>query len=153
MPFRERCSHPPLPNRDLGKRRCTRTCLWAPILASRTNGLQRFHPKTLGIRGREDRGRITLPSSMAAVTTPTTQRRHRTHFRMTGSLLGCECFSTFVFNTSLSASEPLSVRGWERERENCELTVLSQGSARLWISAVRRKDFGGRLQSTSNESA
>lgn len=118
MPFRVRCSHPPLQDRDLGNRRCTRTCLWAPILASRTNGLQRFRPKTLAIRGREDRERITSPSSMAAVTTPTTQRRHRIHFRMTGSLLACECFSAFVFNIGLSASEPLPVGGGgEEERE------------------------------------
>jgi len=114
MPFRERCSHPPLLYRDLGNRRRTRPCLWALVLASRTNDLRPTHPTAVGPRGREHRGRITSPSSMAAVTTLMIRRKHHTHFRTTRSLLECEYSLTWPYywfeHIRTSACE-------ERERE------------------------------------
>ena len=92
MPFQEGCSHP-LPDRHLGDLPCarTRTCLWPLVLASRANGLRPLHLNPAGTKGREDRERITSPSSMAAATTLTTPKRLRTPSRTTRSLLACEC--------------------------------------------------------------
>ena len=122
MPFRERCSHPPLPYRDLGKRRRTRTCLWALALISPTNALRHFHPKAAGTRGQEHRGRITSPLSMAAVTTLMIRRKHHTHFRMTRSLLECKSLLTWFHHW---IPDPCLREGLQVEREslaNCFTT-------------------------------
>ena len=121
MPFRERFSHTLLLNRDLGKRRWTRICLRAFVTASPTNGSQPSLPTVVGTGSREDRGRITSLSSMAAVTTLTTRRRPHTRSRMTRSLLGCEYALCLGFAT---APKPFLACERGGEREPRELIVL-----------------------------
>lgn len=86
---------------------------------------------------------------MAAVTTLTIRKKHRTRFRTTMNSLECEC-PLFPICHWAAHIQTLGCEGGSRNRG---LIALRQGPPGSCVSAVRLKNFDHRLQGTSYESA